>query len=96
MEELIRALPPRTEYFFYRTAAGAEMDFVFISGGKPVGVEITYSLSPQPGKGFWNSFQELGCGYGYVVYPGTERYGLGPRVDALPIARLSEITSPPA
>jgi predicted AAA+ superfamily ATPase len=91
IEELIRSLPPRSEYFFYRSAAGAEMDFVFTQDGKTSGVEIKYSLSPKPGKGFWNSFQELSCDRGYIVYPGLERYRVAEKVEVIPVPALSEM-----
>ncbi len=93
--EQVLALPlgGRTPYF-YRTAAGAEIDLVLVgSRGKPVAVEVKYSAAPAPGKGFWNAYRDLGCERGFVVYPGDEAYPLGEGVTALPVTQVDEIAS---
>lgn len=78
--------------YFYRTAAGAEIDLVLVSGrGKPVAVEIKYSSAPTPGKGFWNAYRDLECEQGFLVYPGDEAYPLEGGVTALPAAKIAEI-----
>jgi len=85
------ALKGRTPYF-YRTAAGAEIDLVLVPGsGKPVAIEVKRSSAPSPGKGFWNAYRDLGCEQGFVVYPGSEAYPLGEGVTALPIEGLGDI-----
>ena len=84
-------LKERTPYF-YRTAAGAEIDLVLVPGsGKPVAIEIKRAAAPSPGKGFWNAYRDLGCEQGFVVYPGNEAYPLAQGVTALPVSSLGEI-----
>ncbi len=80
--------------YFYRTAAGAEIDLVLVGArGKPVAVEVKYLAAPGLGKGFWNAYRDLGCERGFVVYPGDAAYPLGEGVTALPITHLDEIAS---
>jgi hypothetical protein len=85
-------LPPRWESYFFRTAAGAEIDLVLArSGGKPFAVEIKYSVAPQVGKGFRSACLDLQCGREYVVYPGSEVYPLSETTTALPLQQIQRI-----
>jgi hypothetical protein len=56
-------------------------------------VEIKYSLSPKPERGFSIAFEDLSCKKGFIVYPGEEYYPLKKDVFVLPVKRLSEIAS---
>ena len=81
-----------TDRYFYRTAAGAELDLLLLrSDGTRVAVEVKRSLTPKLGKGFWSAWQDVAPTEGYVVYPGTERYPLARGVTALPVAELPEL-----
>jgi predicted AAA+ superfamily ATPase len=92
IEQAIDILPENTEVYFYRTNAGAEIDFLFFDKkNRPVAVEIKYSLSPSLSRGFWNAWDDLACRKGFVVYPGVEKYPLGKGVYALPVGELSKI-----
>ncbi len=92
--EQITAIVPRDwTCSFYRTAAGAEVDLVIepMFGMPPIAVEIKYSLSPKPSKGFWSALSDLEVRHAFVVYPGDEYYPLGQNVFALPAAQLHKI-----
>lgn len=92
IEQIVALLPAGNPYYFYRTNAGAEMDFLYFDRqNRPVGVEIKYSLSPTLSKGFWNAYEDLQCKKGYVIYPGTEKYPMAKNVIALPLAELNTI-----
>lgn len=92
IEQTIALLPENSRYYFYRTNAGAEIDFLYMDQqNRPVPVEIKYSLSPALSKGFWNAYEDLQCKRGYVVYPGSETYPLAKNVTALPLAQLETI-----
>jgi uncharacterized protein len=85
-------LAEKSDIFFYRTNAGAEIDLLFFdSKNMPVAIEIKYSLSPKVGRGFWNAYEDLSCKTGFVVYPGDEMYPLGKNVFALPIKELEKV-----
>jgi predicted AAA+ superfamily ATPase len=92
LEQILGTAMKGRSPFFYRTAAGAEVDLVLLSGReRPVAVEVKYSAAPSPGKGFWNAYRDLGCERGFVVYPGEEAYPLAEGVEALPVGQIGEI-----
>jgi len=92
IEQIVALLPENSRHYFYRSNAGAEIDFLFMDRqNRPVPVEIKYSLSPVPAKGFWNAYDDLHCQRGYVVYPGSETYPIGKNVTALPLAKLNDL-----
>jgi predicted AAA+ superfamily ATPase len=94
IEQIADILPENTPLYFYRTSAGAEIDLViFDRKNQPLAVEIKYSLSPKPERGFSIAFEDLSCKKGFIVYPGEEHYPLKKDVFALPVKRLSEIAS---
>lgn len=95
IEQLAALLPENSQYYFYRSNAGAEIDFLYIDQqNRPVPVEIKYSMSPTLSKGFWNAYEDLRCKQGYVIYPGSETYPLGKNVTALPLTKLQTILTP--
>jgi hypothetical protein len=92
VEQVIRQAPLRTEFFFYRSSGGAEIDLL-VRGPRQKGltaVEVKLSLAPKPERGFWQAFADLGCTRGFVVYPGTERYALRDNVRVIPVADVAE------
>jgi uncharacterized protein len=91
-EQITGLLAGKSDVFFYRTNAGAEIDLLFFDGkNNPIAIEVKYSLSPTVTKGFWNAFEDLCCKAGFVVYPGDEEYPLGRNVFALPIRELEKV-----
>jgi uncharacterized protein len=92
IEQIAGICAGKSELFFYRTNAGAEIDLlVFDRKNKPVAIEVKYSLSPTVTKGFWNAFEDLACETGFVVYPGSESYPLGMNLFTLPTKNLKEM-----
>ncbi len=86
IEQIINYLPDNYGKYFYRTAAGAEIDLVITKGDKPIlCIEIKFSLSPQVASGFWHGLEDLGCKNAIVVYPGNEVFPLKENVSAVPL-----------
>jgi len=87
IEQLIATVPSSWKPYFYRTAAGAEIDLVLErSGRRPLlAIEIKYSLNPAPSRGFWSALGDLGKVKGYVIAPVVERYPIAKAVDVLPV-----------
>lgn len=72
--------------FFYRTAAGAEIDLVLEGpGGRRCAIEIKRSAAPTVSKGFQIGCADIRATEAVVIYPGSEEIPLGPRVKALGI-----------
>jgi predicted AAA+ superfamily ATPase len=78
--------------YFYRTSSGGEIDLILVNNKKIIAIEIKYSFSPRLTEGFWNSYIDLDCKKGFVIYPGEEKYDLKDGVAVLPMKMLSELT----
>ena len=91
MENLLGAPPERVNAWFYRTAAGAEIDLVLeMPGGKLWAVEIKRNLAPKLDRGFHNAREDLEPARSFVLYPGDERY---PKSEGVEVIGLSELAS---
>ncbi|MBK9169593.1 MAG: ATP-binding protein [Bryobacterales bacterium] len=90
IENGLALLPAGSRAWYYRTAAGAEIDLlVEHAGGALWAIEVKRSLSsPHPSKGFHLACEDLGVERRTVVYPGTERYALDSGVEIVPLAML--------
>ena len=63
------------ELYFYRTHQGAECDLILVKGNKPVAsIEIKFSMSPVPSKGFYIATEDIGTSDNYIIYPGDDVY----------------------
>jgi predicted AAA+ superfamily ATPase len=89
LENLLSALPWRVQPFFYRTAAGAELDLVLeMPDGRRWAIEIKRGLAPKLDKGFHNACEDIGPDRAFVVYAGDERYPISDKVEAVSLAAL--------
>ena len=95
LSELVKTLTHRgftPRVYFWRTMAGAEVDFVVETDGKLVPIEVKLSATPRPAmaatiKGFQGDMAGAAMP-GYVVHPGDLHLPLGPQAAALPFAEL--------
>jgi len=51
-------------------------------------IEIKRSTAPSVSKGFYIGCEDIGATARFVVYPGTERFPLGKKTDAIPLPEL--------
>jgi hypothetical protein len=93
--EIVKAFVNRDEeprVYFWRTAAGVEVDLVVEAAGRLIPIEVKLSSSPTPAMAnAIRTFREdLGerAGPGFVVHPGNVRLPLAPNVVALPFNDL--------
>ena len=93
--EVVRTLSHRGEQpqvYFWRTAAGTEVDLVVEAAGRLVPLEVKLSATPKPSMaaGIEAFRRDLGprAAKGYVVHPGAQILPLGPDVVALPFGLL--------
>ena len=79
IESLIAAAPPRTEAFFFRSAAGAEIDLLLKLPGrrKPWAIEIKRGSVPKLERGFHLACEDVQPEQRRVVYGGNERFPIG-------------------
>ncbi len=92
LENLLSVAPERVKPWFYRTAAGAEIDLVLqMPGGDLWAVEIKRGLAPRLDKGFHHARQDLNPKRSFVVYSGVERYPKGDDVEVIGLGELASL-----
>ena len=75
IEQIIREAPEFSDFYFYRTQKGTEVDLLMITAsGKKVFFEIKFSVSPKISRGYYLAIQDLNPDYKFVVTPGGEAY----------------------
>lgn len=91
VENLISCLPIGVTPWFYRTAAGAEIDLVVEKNAKKIyAIEIKRSLSPSVSKGFYLGCEDINATHRFVVYPGKEQFVVGKNATAMPLLDMME------
>ena len=86
VENIRSVLPHRAETWFYRTAAGAEIDLLIkLSASELWAVEIKHGSAPKPAKNFNRTCADIGATGKFVVYGGDEEFPLGNDVTAVPL-----------
>ena len=93
--EIVKTLAHRgldPQVYFWRTAAGTEVDFVVETDGKLIPIEVKLSATPHPAMATAiRAFQKDMDGIalpGYVVHPGDTHLPLGDGVTAIPFVDL--------
>jgi hypothetical protein len=87
LDQVLRIAKPDAAYF-WATHAGAELDLLMLKDGRRIGVEFKRSDAPNLTASMRVAMVDLELEALYVVYPGTRRYRLAPRVEAVPLAAL--------
>lgn len=93
IENILSALPHGVHPFYYRTAAGAEIDLLLeVAHQKYWAVEIKAGQRPDVEKGFYAACADLKVGRKFVIYGGQDIFPIGNGVTAIPlIAFLKEL-----
>lgn len=86
--EQILMTEPHDEAFFWATHQGAEIDLILRWGDRLLGIECKRADAPRPTPSIRTALTELGLERVAVVYPGTKRYPLTDRVEAVPLHEL--------
>lgn len=91
IETLIAAAPIGTEHFFYRTAAGAELDLVLrLPGNATWAIEIKRTTTPKVSRGFHLSVDDIKADRKILVYAGEREVPAGEGLRAMPLAAAVE------
>ena len=86
IETLLAVLPPLATPYFYRTAAGAEIDLLIEHGdGRRWAIEIKRSLSAKPRRGFHVACADVKPSNAFVVHASTDRWRLSKTIEAVGI-----------
>jgi predicted AAA+ superfamily ATPase len=88
LEQMLRIAAP-DEAWFWATHGGAELDLFMIKDGRRVGVEFKRMDAPRLTPSMRTALHDLRLDALYAVYPGTRRYALAEKVEAVPLAELA-------
>ena len=94
IENLLGALPSRVPAFYYRTAAGAEIDLVLqVDDVELWVVEIKRGTAPKLERGFHHARNDLNPSRCFVVYSGEERFARADGVETIGLKELCGLIS---
>jgi predicted AAA+ superfamily ATPase len=75
IENILSVIPATVAAYFYRTAAGAEIDLVLkFSARETWAIEIKYGSVPKLTVGFYSGCEDVGATHRYVVYGGDDEF----------------------
>ena len=79
-----------SQFWFYRTQAGAEIDLVIERGGERIGYEFKCAASVSRGdaSGLLAGISDGVVSRGYIVYAGKRQYPVAEHIEALPAEQL--------
>lgn len=83
--EQVLAASRATDAYFWRTAAGAELDLLLSHKGRRIGIEVKYADAPRFGPSMGIAMQDLRLDRLLVIYPGEKSYDIGERMLVLPL-----------
>ena len=87
LEQMLCIAAP-DEAYFWATHAGAELDLLMLKDGRRVGVEFKRMDAPRLVPSMRTAMKDLRLEVLYVVYPGSRRYSLAERIEAVPLGAL--------
>lgn len=89
VENIHSILPSRAEIYFYRTAAGAEIDLVIKMPSSEVwAVEIKHGTSPKLDKHYSQTCDDVGATQKYVIYGGDDEFSVGRNVTVISLLKF--------
>lgn len=84
IENILAVLNPGVQAFYYRTAGGAEIDFILeFPDRKLWAIEIKRSATPSVKKGFYIACEDIQPEKRWVVYDGIDQFSMGVEITAI-------------
>lgn len=90
LEQTLNLLETRDAYY-WGTYSGAELDLLFMAGGKRYGIEYKYTDAPSRTRSMLSAMQDLGLEHLWVVYPQGPEYALDKKMTATPIESVPKL-----
>ena len=91
VENILSVLPSRVETYFYRTAAGAEVDLVIKMPSSEIwAIEIKHGVAPKLGKHYSQTCNGFGATHKYILYGGDDEFPVGNDVQIISLSGLME------
>jgi len=89
MEQIIRAIRP-SQWYYWSTYSGAELDIFFIVNGKRYGIEFKFSEAPEKTKSMIMAIESLKLNKLLIVYPGEKSWPVNKTISVCPIDEVGE------
>ena len=91
VENIHSVMPRLAESYFYRTAAGAEVDMVIkMPNGEVWAVEIKHGVAPKIGKHYSKTCDDVGATHKFIVYGGDDKFTIGNNVWMISLPKIME------
>ncbi len=91
VENIHSILPRRAETYFYRTAAGAEIDLAIKMPSSEVwAVEIKYGSAPKLDKHYSQTCEDIGATKKFIVYGGDDEFPVKDDVTVISMSKFME------
>jgi hypothetical protein len=90
LEQVLRTLRP-PEAYYWATHNGAELDLLFMYRGRRYGVEFKLNEAPGATRSMHVAIADLDLTHLWIVYPGKERFSIGPRLSVWPLSDLARL-----
>ncbi|MYG10524.1 MAG: DUF4143 domain-containing protein, partial [Rhodobacteraceae bacterium] len=89
IENIHSVIPSFAETYFYRTAAGAEVDLVIKMPNSEIwAVEIKFGVAPKLGKHFSQTCNDVGATHKFVVYGGDDEFPIGDNIRMISLPKI--------
>ena len=89
IENILSILPATTGAYFYRTAAGAEINLVLkISSSETWAIEIKSGSAPKIKPGFYTACEDVRATYRYVVYGGNDEFSIKHKTTMISLQKI--------
>jgi predicted AAA+ superfamily ATPase len=86
----LRGWYPGAEIFYYRTAKGAEVDFVVKIANKIFVLECKASYSPSLSKGNHLAIEDISPNHSFVIIPSENNWGVKENIDVVSLRKLKK------
>jgi predicted AAA+ superfamily ATPase len=86
IEQLLASVP-KAKAYYWRTQAGAELDLLLFLKGQRIGIEIKRADAPKMTPSMVSALEDLKLHRLLVVYPGSVRYALRPKVEVMSVSQ---------
>ena len=91
IENIHAVLPRLAETYFYRTAAGAEIDLIIKMPNRTIwDLEIKYGLAPKISKHYSQTCDDVGATHHFIVYGGDNEFPIGNNVWMISLTKIME------
>jgi len=84
----MKGIFPDAEIFYYRTAGGAEIDFVVKLNNQTIAVECKASFTPSLSKGNYVAIEDIAPDHTYIVTPSPDCWSMKKNIDIISLEKL--------